>query len=682
MVEECSYRGGLTSRQKISWYYITDLPGGKSRKQAGEEDSMKSSQFYMVAPFIGPLKQWIKQQKKREKLHGGINALEAVQIDDSGMGTDLEAMAPELAEDDAAEARHFQSLLTRLNQPSTIAQDPGSGGDADDSAAQSTVLAAELRRLLNVGGPAPEAASGQQRPLANKPPPAPIAGASLLSLLQSSSAAPPQTPFEQVDTFVEQAKTPSYDHSGLNNIDASIPPPAFPYHPENMHSHGPPPYPQPPHMYRSHDQRAWSSGPGYSAQGQTLPSRLHEATSQPSGSFIDLAQSSQPHPPMRLSGPPTSSLPKPKLTAHSLSLLNAFKAPQPVADPAYETYSTPPPAVPPQTPSASLMQTLGIQPQYGAHSHQPAHVELAGTGISTLQPKTAQANTLLNMFRRAPSGTSFSDVGSVDHPAELALPVAELSAITHQKTQFSATSKPTSQPLQVQTILPSLSKAGDLTSATVSGPLKAPDFESVVRSKPPVELGSKPELSFDPVPVHSVSSGITLEAPQALHHPTILDRQTTPADMQLVSPPKTATQPASFGGLSAFDRRNVMPNDQKNTLLSLFGKPTAQQTASVRQAPPHSLGSISLAQQRPSSQASPVSPLPERRVLVKSHHIPQQYTPQSGQTIAKSSRVSSFADENLPGLSTSGPRSPITPAEKKDFLFQYLEDVVNNEARR
>ncbi|KAF2863212.1 DCP2-domain-containing protein, partial [Piedraia hortae CBS 480.64] len=47
---------------KIAWFPLTELPGFKKRKK--QQAVEQTGKFYMVAPFLGPLKRWINQQKK------------------------------------------------------------------------------------------------------------------------------------------------------------------------------------------------------------------------------------------------------------------------------------------------------------------------------------------------------------------------------------------------------------------------------------------------------------------------------------------------------------------------------------------------------------------------------------------------------------------------------------------
>lgn len=56
---------------KIQWYKLSDLPTlkkGKNQQDGrGDELAINANRFYMVAPFLNPLKKWILQQKKIDK---------------------------------------------------------------------------------------------------------------------------------------------------------------------------------------------------------------------------------------------------------------------------------------------------------------------------------------------------------------------------------------------------------------------------------------------------------------------------------------------------------------------------------------------------------------------------------------------------------------------------------------
>ena len=60
---------------KIQWYKLSELPTLKKSKQQqqegrGEDLVVNANKFYMVAPFLNPLKKWISQQKKQDAING------------------------------------------------------------------------------------------------------------------------------------------------------------------------------------------------------------------------------------------------------------------------------------------------------------------------------------------------------------------------------------------------------------------------------------------------------------------------------------------------------------------------------------------------------------------------------------------------------------------------------------
>jgi mRNA-decapping enzyme subunit 2 len=61
---------------KIQWYQIKDLPGFKNQKKAHQhaEQAAQANRFYMVAPFLGPLKKWIAAQKRNDALRAAQEA--------------------------------------------------------------------------------------------------------------------------------------------------------------------------------------------------------------------------------------------------------------------------------------------------------------------------------------------------------------------------------------------------------------------------------------------------------------------------------------------------------------------------------------------------------------------------------------------------------------------------------
>lgn len=157
---------------KIAWYNVRDLPGFKKQKQ-GSEQGHHANKFYMVAPFLGPLKKWISQQKRND----GQVAAPSNEPAQTFLETKHDTAAPE------------EELVTE-------------SVDVDKTE--------ELKRLLSIGAPAdtiaqqlPAAANGQ--------------GKNLLALLQGGPKPAannvPQKPLEQIQAFPPQEpQTPQPHH--------------------------------------------------------------------------------------------------------------------------------------------------------------------------------------------------------------------------------------------------------------------------------------------------------------------------------------------------------------------------------------------------------------------------------------------------------------------------------------
>ncbi|KAK1034878.1 mRNA-decapping enzyme subunit 2 [Friedmanniomyces endolithicus] len=148
-VREDTYFEPQTRKEisKIAWYQVRDLPGFTKKVKGGAEQAQHvAGKFYMVAPFLGPLKKWIQQQRRRD---------EEMEVKGAAQG--------------AAVAR--QGLK---NEPAAAEELVEKAADADQSA--------KLRRLLSRGEPTES----------DVPPPAPAttdagASSSLLSLLRGGS---------------------------------------------------------------------------------------------------------------------------------------------------------------------------------------------------------------------------------------------------------------------------------------------------------------------------------------------------------------------------------------------------------------------------------------------------------------------------------------------------------------
>lgn len=570
---------------RIDWFKVSELaathPKHVQNQQQVNQDALKASQFYMVAPFIRPLRQWIKQQRKLDQqgkrssknVVAEESEVEGLQIpnpmvyDDGMMTTD--------PEDDG---HHFQRLLSGLQGPQQAAPEPVLQPVAENTAD----LSAQLKAMLSVGGPVAPPAQ-QQQPQGNP----------LMSALFGKQQPPqiPHTPLDQIQNVPPQAQTPHHHHPRPPPYSEMPPPPHFPLSPQHgpppphhfnqQHWQGPPP-PQPfhgqiphPHQHMpdpqhfqgpAHPQHAQQGLRGLFGQNIPLPPPPNQVsnplqTGDPSFRS-QFPQYNQAAPPEPMAKPPPQ-----KLSSHAMNLLNVFKSPNTnaaqVAQPS-----------PGHLPELAVHQEKPILPSQllgGASIPQPERRQPTPPQIHQPQAqrsRNAHQDSLLNLFKSASTPANAAPSAELE-PAELA---AQPSPLVGRDQAV----KPVGHKLSMRrlpnvntsvSISPGTAQArggggeGDkdnLTSATVSGPLNAPDFHTVRKNQPiilpgpgrPIEMGngvaspspgSTPNVGgtgqvqimqrpasgmrqTPPVPVHTVGQGLEMSAPRPFHPTSILRR--------------------------------------------------------------------------------------------------------------------------------------------------------------
>lgn len=755
---------------KIDWYKLTDLPTIKRKnpnQQGTGQDLIKDNSFYMVAPFLGPLKAWIKTQRRLDRQRvqpgshlapqpaAGITDTEGLEADLGETTADEAAMPPAQSQD--ANFAALVANLGRSHRPSD--QLPEVSAHADP--------AAELKRLLSVGigfPPQPQPVEAPQS--VHEPPHNP-----LLAMLHGNNgpaSAPntlPRTPFDQILPTPQLPQSPhGQHHPRPMHLDQMQPPPPFGFHQQQT---GHPLNHQHPHVGHQH-HNGFPPGPNQFMQpppprhaDPSFPPHMLNAQ-QPFGTSVPLSymqtgdsQSTQPLQHSGVTGPaapPASKLPAPKLNAHTLGLLNAFKinekpansSPVAQAQPlAQSSQATPIATRPP--PVQNIRSSAPSPPAF----QSPPPVD----NFEPVQPKprNAHQDNLLSLFRSPSMAAAMPAVAKTPE-----LPV-ELSA--HPLTPGIVKMGPATEagpPVPDMNAKPNLLHAfgiqqnPNLTSATVRGPVNAPDFDTVRKnailpsngtSRGPSPFQTRPEQKmFVPqqilrregsVPRPAVStaeqnkSANASPAPipaTAPFKPQILKRTQQPASqgpatdasahaqglLSLFKPqqnspqpptvsaqappsrsPVPAAAPAHAQGLlnlfkqaspqpqpiqttaplahspappaqipSSFDSKSSAPIDQKNTLLSLFGKSGAPMTASPAPASPSPLlpvatnpAPLARSSQPPtpkmymSGVISPVSPLPGSQV-----DSPAQANSRS--------RISSIGDSMPPSFMVPQPSAP------------------------
>ncbi|EOA87394.1 uncharacterized protein SETTUDRAFT_116370 [Exserohilum turcica Et28A] len=549
---------------KIGWYKLTDLPTlrRKNQMQQGNgQDMIKESSFYMVAPFLGPLKQWIKQQSKLGRQRARNSAhMAAAPI----AGTDDEDLQPALYDTTADESNNnFANMVAQLGRGHRPSDSLPELSQELQAPQQSQDPAEALKRLLSVGVPSPAVEAP------SNPAPNPQANP-LLALFKQGNTQPgggqqPRTPFEQI---------------------MSAPP-------------------QPPAI------------------------------------------------------PPASKLPAPNLNPHAMGLLNSFKS---------NTRQSPAPQSPQTTIAAPLHRSSQTTPQiehplpqhlphgllspHGQFSASPPQFHSLPVSSSFVpeqpKPRNPHQDSLLSLFRPTPP---------LDSPKEAP---AELSALPTTPAYVSA--QPATNPAELPNpgtpgnhgALPTRTK---MTSATVSGPVNAPDFETVKKNRqatngsssgpsPSTNMPFMPQIlkrpqQASPQNVAKSSSSPLPFKPQILKRPQAQDQkqaQAPPGEKSMAeqapahkpsphaqglldmlkgnspqpAPAQAAVQPSgSPMPQPAMDRHESVPSDQKNVLLSLFNnKSSSPRPRGHSPIPPTRSPFVPTPKRAVSGVISPVSPLP------------------------------------------------------------------------
>ncbi|KAL5120043.1 mRNA-decapping enzyme subunit 2 [Pleosporales sp. CAS-2024a] len=494
---------------KIDWYKLTDLPmlrrKNQTQPQGVGQDLIKESSFYMVAPFLGPLRAWIKQQHKLDKQRARTGPHLAPPItDDEELQVETHEPTPDTAhpvlplqQDDSS----FAHLVARLGHRTSDALP-----EVSDHAqpAQPVDPAAELKRLLSVGmGTQPPPVEAPSMPATNQQPqPNPL----LALFHQGDNSQPmsphhslPRTPFDQVMPPPVQPPSPHGQHGPRPLQMHNMPPPSFPFSPQqrmqfsgpqpqfnngmnmNQQQQQPPPQFVPPQHYQNNNQMFQSPPPMSSQQGPRPFQQSHEIHAMQSQSFSPPQSQSFGSHGAGPAIPPASKLPVPKLNAHTMSLLNSFKLNN-QQHPAPESSQ---PRV--QAPSPQMAPPLQ---QHHVPRHQPnelssPHFQSPPIHVQPVQPKprSAHQDAMLSLFRGTPPVSS-----PTPEPAEL-------SALPHTPAYSSAQrAQKAAQPsnMSLLDMFKSQPKPpASITSATVRGPVNAPDFDTMRKNTQPASGSSR-----------------------------------------------------------------------------------------------------------------------------------------------------------------------------------------------
>lgn len=649
---------------KIEWYKLSELPTLKKNKQHDEGMAVaNANKFYMVAPFLHPLKKWIAQQKR-------------------SAAKDQTSLKPPLQTEGHASvdaALHLADLAAY------------GGGVSDlpevDAMVPAPDASSHIKQLLKIGGGLsgtvqPQASASAQPPAVDQ-----MKSNALLTLLRTGSQG--TVPHVQKETVTPQPSVPSavpttqqphlapnffpgfpqqQQHMAPSNFmqQTSVEhlpgqQPGIPQHamhtiqhqqfpnsrqPELPGSSAMPQFPQIPHS-SYHGLHPQSPPPNITPARNVAP---FQQTGDPQ--FSQLAQPSQA--PGAIV-PPASKLPPPKLTSHSLALLGFFKDgsttpktphaapfPVPAPVPASVPASAPAPG-PSQERKTSLHQdsllNLFKGPR-GSPASQP--VELLGQPIRAAPPAERQ------ILRRPPSQAGPPQQGgpAASNPQGVApaaivpgppnVPRFEQSPKSMTKRMANGSNRrsnsnrreqPQAQPLSSPiTILPR--PQGAKRDVPASGP---PISTAQALAQPKVVQPATPELvkPFQPQ---------ILRRSEKTGYDNLLRRAPKMDDVERKpSFPGLQTNPDELTPNASFDRRPSQTHAQKEALLSLFGKP--QVSPSLPSAVQLDSRAVN---QQPSNVSGLVSPLSSLHLASGGESVSGHGTPsENDHASASINRVSS-----------------------------------------
>ena len=336
---------------KIQWYKLSDLPTLKNKKQqqegSGQDLANNANKFYMVAPLLHPLKNWIKQQRKIDKLSNNghvagpsqVTADESDYVQDAAVAADHPARTP---------LSGMENLMAKLRKAEQMA-------DASDLPEVTTASDASVQLKSFLGVPAKFPTFDKSMNMEHRDKENLDKNNALLALLkprgeiQNQIGQLPQTPSEQIIKSPEMPHPPHH-HPVAQHDPVITSPPNFP---TNM-----------PHIsqqsvlsqlrasqYTAHQAsndsqhqptqlRTDPTEPlplSHQPQQPHGPTSLHSRASETSSQYFaapyqrtgdPFAENTRSSNPSVASVPPASKLPPPKLTKHSSALLDLFKPQQ------------------------------------------------------------------------------------------------------------------------------------------------------------------------------------------------------------------------------------------------------------------------------------------------------------------------------------------------------------------
>ncbi len=650
---------------KIEWYRLSELPAFRKKGNNNHENATAAAanpnKFYMVAPFLVPLKKWVLQQKKKDTLRA-------------------ESLAPHLPHDEVLTEDDIGIHVEPSAELSRITP----AIDTMEGATQ------ELRRLLKIQPPT--------QGLQAAPPigPGTDKGEELLAILQGgtgplqASDAPsrglPQTPLDLTHSTPSEPRTPHHHHPTQRApLESYAPPPAFPvpphaaqnrsantysqYHAQQM------PAPQSPrqdHRFNAavsyHHQQVHNYEPVPLMHPQPLPPQVQK-TLLNRGMFASPGvPEAQANANSRYGTLPAGNKPPPaQLSNHAMSLLSAFKGGETknaAAAPPTQASGVPLPGHG-QSPGWSNAGPTSLQQPHAHGQLTPGTAPMGGQPLAELsagkpRPHTdTHRSTLLEMFKQQ---VSRSPRMAEPRPSSAGRPIAppapqqpKPQAVHHQSLSNGKAIEADAQanggpsrmnpdlnlPFGALSIL-SRQNESDTRPASISKAMNLPyssETDSIATLNPTAASPRNP--SRRPSEQYRGKPSPTTLPPQPTFY---ILRQGGHDYAQCSHPSQSSSYPAS----EVLPRQQDANPEQRQKLLSLFGKPPVS---------PSTAG--------PAGKGKGKEPLTS---------LFDHQARASPARVRLASLATAGSNEDAASSSRRGSQTPISPADR-NFLLGYLESV-------
>lgn len=659
---------------KIMWWRLSDLPAFRKKgQQEVPQAAVRANNFYMVAPFLVPLRKWVVQQKQRDsKLRPGLpyplSTNEVLTEDDQGA-------------------------------ESTTEQGPSNGFGVLglDSLEGAT---AALNRLLKIQ---PTSQELQAESMAASVPASKDSGQALLALLQSkpvtSNPLPqqtslPETPFDHTIQQLSMPQTPHHIQPRLPHFSSMPPPPSFPIQQQPEPFSYQMPTPQIYHQQNAHLQQRYvqhqvtrtQANPNHNqsqhlVHPQPLPPQVQKAVftggpvhaplmpqpeqKQPGPHFtstISVAVANPQFPGLHAPMVPQVQRQSPaKLTGHHLALLNAFNSPREEARNVANVPTGPPPSKHPQEivpVQTQPPQELPAQITQVSHPNQHRALQdgnrLQGLIPTAFGPKPiseSHKNSLLGLFKSPAAQAAVPALISPRALPTTGTPSAvELSAVEPLSDGAATTSALLNDKRTPDYKEPDIAVPEPVLNPEANLPFRAMTILARPEAARPAELSNQEPMarvrsSQRPQSRTNGRKSKASPAPTSSHRspgkafqPQVILRRPQPGPSTLpeVSPMPQHAIPNI--PLPIPDRRAGPPAEHKQDLLSLFKQKTVP------------------------------GPAPQRNPTSDAFIQNQSIDPLVGTSTR--SRVGSLASAEA--ASRRGSQTPLSPADK-GFLLSYLE---------